>query len=175
VARCATSRPAFRRLVPAALAILLLFAAHGAAAKNQSRLEKEQANYASQNDPVHKAKILAKLGTLELEAALRQLKAGHDDQALAIVRQYRDQVSSTTRALLSSGHDAVNHPAGFKELQIGVRQCLDRLNDMILAMPVEARPWFRAERTDLMQSQNTLIDALFPSVRKVAHQKEQAR
>lgn len=164
--RSATFGPARCRLIPAALAILIVFPALGVA--KQSRMAKQEAKYESETDPVHKAKVLAKLGVLEMKEALRQLKAGHEQKSLSIVSRYRDEVHATTSALIESGRDPVKHPAGFKELQIGLRKCIDRLDDMILAMPVETRPWFRAVRSDLQESQNRLLDALFPSVKKVA-------
>jgi hypothetical protein len=175
LARRATSAPALPRLLPVALATIAVVAACGHSAGKESALEKEQANYASKTDPVDKAKTLAKLGILEMKEALRQLKAGNDDQALSTVRGYRDQVQKTTQALVTSGRDAVKHPAGFKELQISIRQCLGRLDDMILELPVDSRPWFRAVRTDLVNSQSALIDALFPSVRKFDGHGKRAR
>src|SRR6267154_1162213 len=65
-------------------------------------------------------------------------------------------------ALKSTGVDAEKKPAGFKELQISIRENVRRIDDLILSLPVDKRPFFREVRTDLVKTQNELIDALFP-------------
>jgi hypothetical protein len=58
--------------------------------------------------------------------------------------------------------DAERKPAGFKELQISLRETIRRIDDLILTLEVDKRPFFRAVRNDLFMDQNELIDKLFP-------------
>jgi hypothetical protein len=64
--------------------------------------------------------------------------------------------------LNNMGVDPERKPAGFKDLQISLRGTIRRIDDLILTLPVEKRPFFREVRTDLFNDQNQLIDDLFP-------------
>jgi len=133
------------------------------AAEQESR-EKYEAQFQLERDPVAKAKILAKLGRLEIDQARSDLKADKEEQSLADLEHYRDQVEGTVQALSSTGVNAEQHPAGFKELQISLRETLRRIDELILQLPLDKRPWFQAVRSDLTKSQNSLIEALFPTL-----------
>ena len=128
----------------------------------QSRLDKALEKYQEETDPVRKARALAKLGGPEIDLAMKQLKAGEDVTSLETLEKYRDQVQQTFAALKATGIDAERKPAGFKELQISLRRTLRSIDDLVLALPVDKRPFFRAVRDELAKVQNDLIDALFP-------------
>ena len=65
-------------------------------------------------------------------------------------------------ALRGTGVDAERKPAGFKELQISLRETIRRVDDLIFTLNVDKRPFFREVRNDLFMFQNELIDDLFP-------------
>ena len=111
-----------------------------------------------------KAKILAKLGRYEVEQAHADLKADKDEESLADLEHYRDQVESTVQGLSGLGVNAEQHPSGFKELQISLRETLRHIDELILQLPLDKRAWFQAVRSDLGKSQNYLIEALFPTL-----------
>jgi hypothetical protein len=136
--------------------------AHGAVREQGSR-SKVQAQYDAEGDPVHKARILAKLGPLDMGEARANLRADNDEQALAVLEHYNDEVRKTAEALTATGVDAQRHPAGFKELQISLREFIRHLDDLILSIEVDKRQWFLAVRSDLSATQNLLFDALFPT------------
>lgn len=124
---------------------------------------KLEAQYQSENDPVRKAKIVAKLGHFEIDQSRADLKAGDEEKALAVLERYNDEVRKTAEALTASGIDPERRPAGFKELQISLREFVRQLDDLILTLPSDKRPWFQAARSDISATQNSLFDALFPS------------
>jgi hypothetical protein len=133
------------------------------AAAQESRAKYEE-QYQLERDPVAKAKIVAKLGHFEIDQARADLKADKDEQSLADLEHYRDQVESAVQALSATGVNAEQHPAGFKELQISLRETLRHSDELILQLPLDKRPWFQAVRSDLAKSQNLLIEALFPTL-----------
>jgi hypothetical protein len=133
------------------------------AAAQETRI-KYEAQYQLEHDPVAKAKILAKLGRFEIDQARADLKADKEEQSLADLEQYRDQVESAVQALLATGVNAEQHSSGFKELQISLRETLRHIDELILQLPLDKRPWFQAVRSDLGKSQNSLIEALFPTL-----------
>jgi hypothetical protein len=146
------------RISTAAIAFLALIAPLAA----QDRLAAEVTRYEQEPDPVRKARALVKLGDDQIDEARKQLKAGDDVGSLHTLEQYRDEIQHMAAVLKSTGADAEKRPAGFKELQIGIRENVRRIDDLILSLPVDKRPFFREVRTDLVKTQNELIDALFP-------------
>jgi hypothetical protein len=127
----------------------------------QDRLAEDLARYQHEPDTVRKARALAKLGDEQIDLAKKQLK---DDEVASLhtLEQYRDEVHEMVAALSALGVDAEKKPAGFKELQISLRETIRRIDELIFTLDVDKRPFFRAVRNDLFNDQNELIDKLFP-------------
>jgi len=134
------------------------------AAAEQETQARYEAQYQLEHDPVGRAKILAKLGRFEIDRARSDLKADREEQSLADLERYRDQVENAVQALSATGVNAEQHPSGFKELQISLRETIRHVDELILQLPFDKRPWFQAVRSDLAKSQNSLIEALFPTL-----------
>ena len=128
----------------------------------QDRLDGLLAQYQHEADPVRKARVLAKLGDDQVAQAGEQLKSGADVDSLQTLEKYRDEIRETVTALEAAVPDAEKKPAGFKELQISMRETVRHIDDLILTLPVDKRPFFREVRDDLVKTQNELVDALFP-------------
>jgi hypothetical protein len=128
----------------------------------QDHLAVELEKYRSEADPVRKARALVRLGVDQIALAWQQLKNGEDVNSLQTLEQYRDEVQQTVADLKATGIDPAAKPAGFKELQISLRENIRRIDDLIFTLPADKRPFFRAVRGDLAKTQNYLIDALFP-------------
>jgi hypothetical protein len=127
----------------------------------QDHLSEDLAKYQHETDTVRKAHVLAKLGDEQIDVARKLLK--EDEVAsLHTLEQYRDEVHDVVTALTGMGVDAEKKPAGFKELQISLRETIRRIDDLILTLNVDKRPFFRVVRNDLFTDQNVLIDKLFP-------------
>ena len=150
-----TIQAKIRIAVIAALALCAPLAA-------QDRLAEDLAKYQHEADPVRKARALAKLGDEQAELAKKQLKAEDEVASLHTLEQYRDEVHDVVTALNAMGVDAERKPAGFKELQISLRETIRRIDDLILTLNVDKRSFFRVVRNDLFMDQNVLIDELFP-------------
>ena len=143
-----------------AVAALLLVAA--LAASGQDRLAQLRSDFERSSDPVRKAKALAKLGRLEIQQVREDAQAGKAAQALSQLEEYRNQVRNAHEALKATGVDAEKRYAGFKQLQISVREALRQLDDIIFAVPVDQRAPFRVVREDLDGINAQLMHALFP-------------
>lgn len=128
----------------------------------KDRLDKDLEKYQQETDPVHKARALAKLAKPQIDLARKQLNAGDDVASLHTLKLFRDECRETFAALKATGINAEKKPSGFKQLQIAIRKSIYSLDDLIVVLPVDKRIFFRAVRTDLMNIQNQLIDALFP-------------
>ena len=154
----------FRIAIIAALAVCAALAA-------QSRLAADLAKYQHETDPVRKSRALAKLGDEQIDMAKKQLVEDGEVASLHTLEQYRDEVHETVLALDSIGVDAERKPAGFKELQISLRETIRRIDDLIFTLNVDKRPFFREIRNDLFMDQSNLIDKLFPRTPEKAHTK----
>jgi hypothetical protein len=139
----------------AALALCGLLAA-------QDRLAEDLARYQHEADPVRKSRALAKLGDEQVDLAKKQLKEDDEVASLHTLEQYRDEVHDIVAVLHATGVDAEKKPAGFKELQISLRETIRRIDELILTLNVDKRAFFRVVRNDLFADQNALIDELFP-------------
>jgi|HubBroStandDraft_1064217.scaffolds.fasta_scaffold18573_2 hypothetical protein len=126
------------------------------------RLAAEQAAFDQAPDPVAKAKALAKLEPAVFEKAHQTLIDGDDVGSLAQLEHFRDETKTTIASLEALSAHAQDHPAGFKELQIALREAVRQMDAILLDLPPDKHPWFRAVRSDLVDSQNELIDLLFP-------------
>jgi type IV pilus biogenesis protein CpaD/CtpE len=153
------------------LAVLAFAAVIGQAARAEDTREKLEAQYQSEDDPVQRAKILSKLGKLEIAESRNTMKTGEDEKSLGVLEHYRDLVRDTVQALNATGVNAERHPGGYKELQISLRQALRQLDDFISTIPYDKRPWFQAVRSDLMSLQTSLLNVLFPPMPERAGRK----
>ena len=138
----------------------------------QDRLAENLARYQHEADPVRKSRDLVKLGDDQVDLARKQLKDGQDVASLHTLEQYRDEVHDSISALNGMGVDPERKPSGFKELQISLRETIRKIDDLILTLEVDKRPFFRVVRNDLFNDQNQLIDELFP--RKPDHSSQKS-
>jgi hypothetical protein len=150
-----TAPARIRMAVIAALALCVPLAA-------QDRYAESLAKYQNETDPVRKSRALARLGDVQVDQAKKQLKADDEVASLHTLEMYRDEVRDTVVALRGTSVDAERKPAGFKELQISLRETIRRIDDLILTLNVDKRPFFREVRNDLVMYQNEIIDDLFP-------------
>ncbi len=148
---------AHRLVALAALSTVLL-----SGARAQENVAELQAQFSKENDPVRKAKLLAKLGDAQFRLMRREADASNYAQALRALEDYRNEVHTAEAALKATGVDPERKPGGFKQLQIHVRKSLRELDQTILALPNDQQPPFEAARGDLQHVNKELIDLLFP-------------
>jgi hypothetical protein len=129
---------------------------------SQTVLDDLRARYTHEPDPVRKAKLLPKLGDAEFLAVQKQLDAGSTDDALAAVREYRDQAQSCVTALDAKEPDPEKHSSGYKQLQISLRESIRRIDFIMANLTGDDQKPFRALRDDLEQLDQHVIKELFP-------------
>ncbi len=128
----------------------------------QSSLEQYQTQFNHEKDPVHRAKLMTKLGRAEFEVIRRDLAAGNYDDAVKTVQALESESAEVEDALEATGIDAEKNPSGFKEFQISVRSSIDRLNDLMAGMTADEQPPFGHARKKLDVIDRALIQRLFP-------------
>ena len=150
--------PCTRGLWLAALAVPLL----SNPAQAQDRTAQLRSVFDQQASAIEKAKLMPRLGEAEFRDARKEIAAGHLPEAAAILAQYRAQALLCDQGLEAAGRDAEKHPAGFKQLQISLRESLRRLNEILVGLPADDQAPFLAVHKDLDELNRRLIRKLFP-------------
>ncbi len=132
------------------------------AAEGQTRVDVLQAELDREPNPVHKAKLIHKLGDAQFQEAHRAGDAEDYDAVAKWMESYRDNARKALSALEAVHPDGERHAEGYKQMQIHVRKSLRALEETILATPESYRSRLEVVRKDLIAVQDELISRLFP-------------
>lgn len=138
----------------AVLASGTLLAARDTTAKLEARLARAK-------DPAQRARIAAKLGTLELEELSAAYHDGRYEQGGALLKKFLDGVEEADRGLATLAVKPRRKSKGFKELEICVRESIRQLRDLATMLSVPDREPLEAAIHRLEKVQNNLLNALF--------------
>lgn len=115
-----------------------------------------------ETDPVHRAKLMPRLGEEQFRDIAAKMSDGDSSEALTILKQYRDEAALCMKDLDAKVADPEKHAGGFKELEISVRESLRRLEELMLSMTGDEQTPFREVRDELDQINRHLVRELFP-------------
>ncbi|MGH9775118.1 MAG: hypothetical protein ACRD50_09245 [Candidatus Acidiferrales bacterium] len=118
--------------------------------------------YASEKDPVRRAKLLQRTGAAEMAVCRKAVEEKDLPRSVILLGDYRDAVLETQKQLEGLGVDAENRPAGFKQLQISVRESLRMMKDILLEVPEDWKDPFNAVHAQLEEVNRELLRDLFP-------------
>jgi hypothetical protein len=128
----------------------------------QERLAQYKTQFDNERDPVRKAKILVKLSESQFQQIRSEADSGKVDEGLRDLETLRDECVSTHEALKAKAVDPERKSAGFKELEISVRESLHRLREVLAGLSGEDEKHYAKVRVQLEQLNNELIKELFP-------------
>ncbi len=124
-----------------------------------------RARYDREANPVHRAELVQKLGAAQFREIEKNVANRQFDSAAQLLDQYHSEAEDSSKALDQADINAVKKPAGFKQLQISVRESVERLDRMISTMTPDEQALFRHDRDDLEELNSHLLQELFPSPR----------
>lgn len=128
----------------------------------QDRTADLRSRFEHETNPVQRAKLMPALGEAEFREIRKDAEADKLSDALALLREYRDQVQICVKGLDSTKVDAEKHPSGFKQLEMSLQESLRRVDAMLPAMTSEEQAPFLEVRKDLDDMNKHLIEQLFP-------------
>lgn len=128
----------------------------------QDRTAELRSRFEHEANPVQKAKLMPDLGEAEFQQVRKDVDDQHLPDALNLLRDYDSQVNACVKALASTNVDPDKHPAGFKQLQISVRESLRQIDALVPSMSVDEQAPFLEIRKDLDEINRHLIEELFP-------------
>lgn len=129
---------------------------------SQDRTADLRSRFEQETNPVQKAKLMQSLGEAEFQQIRKDVEADRLSDALALLREYRDQAESCAKGLDATKVDAEKHPSGFKQLQISVQESLRRVDAFLPNMTSDEQAPFLEVRKDLDDENRHLIEQLFP-------------
>jgi hypothetical protein len=145
-----------------AVALVCAPAQFAAADAAQNQAAGDQARFEREKDPVHKAKMMQRLGADEFEEIRRNVNDGNLSEAVRVLDRYRDQARSCIEGLDAKHVNSAKHSSGFKQLQISLQEALRRLDEIIAGLTSDEQPPFLAARGDLSKMNDDLVHELFP-------------
>lgn len=148
----------FRLWAPIAMLALL---PAGAAAQNTAA--EFHTRFLQDADPVHRAESMHKLGAAEFDEITKNFDAGKFPDALALLREYRDEIDTCEKGLDARNVDAEKHPKGYKQLEMSVRESLRKLDRLIVSLTSDEQAPFVEVRQNLEALNRHLIHELFPN------------
>jgi hypothetical protein len=145
------------------LPILVLSLALGSSFLQVDRTAELRSKFSKENNPVKKAKILPQLAESEFQQIQDQLRADNAAEAAAIVKQMAEEASMCRDALDAKVKNPEDHPDGYRQLQISVRQSLRRIDDIMSGLSGDEQTPFREARAELDDVDHGLLRELFPT------------
>lgn len=124
-----------------------------------------RARFERESNPVHKAELMQKLGAAEFRELEKHAADKHFSEAAQVLSQYHSEAESCSKALDQANINAAKKPAGFKQLQMSVREALRRLDRLISTMTADDQRLFRKDRDSLEELNSHLLQELFPGQR----------
>ncbi|HEY5068188.1 MAG TPA: hypothetical protein VII37_00325 [Candidatus Acidoferrum sp.] len=133
----------------------------GGAAVATDKLGEMQARFDHEKNPVHRAKLLEKLGDAEFDEARRAFKANDLSAVDTVLEKYRDNVRVAFEGLKKKSSDAEKNSNGYRQLEIHVRRGIRETDEIILRVPEEYQPPLQLVHRDLDAMDKELIHMLF--------------
>jgi hypothetical protein len=120
-----------------------------------ARIERE-------SKPVKKAKLEVRLARVKLHQAIAACDQGNLDQTNRLLGAYMEVLNSAWALLKDSGRVAHKKPAGFKELDIELREDARYLEDLRRRIPYDQRGTVEEIGREVDQLRNEVLNKLFP-------------
>ena len=147
-------------LLTVGLVILAAVAPAVRGAENEAQLE---ARLKRETNPVRKAKLEIRLSRLKLYRASDAFDKGDLEAANMLLEAYVAQVKSAWATLKSSGRRASKKPAGFKELDIALREDARYLDDLKHRVSYMVRAPVEKAEQEVEDLRSEVLKALFPA------------
>jgi succinate dehydrogenase flavin-adding protein (antitoxin of CptAB toxin-antitoxin module) len=120
-----------------------------------------QARFDHETNPVHRAKLLEKLGDAQFDETRRAFKANDLVTVGVVLEKYRDNVRVAFEGLKKKRADAERDASGYRQLEIHARRGIREVEEILLRIPEEFQPPLQIVRGDLDAIDRELIRMLF--------------
>jgi hypothetical protein len=125
-------------------------------------VKEQQARFDAEENSVHKAKLVNKLGDMQFNAIHEAEKVENYNLAAEILEKYRDNVRAALAALRKQHPDAERQSNGYRQLEMHLGRGIGEVNDALRAVPPGLLPPLRLVREDLIAMDEEMLRLLFP-------------
>ncbi len=125
-----------------------------------------------QQNPVRRAKLKVRLGRVKLTQAIAAYDGGSLEQCQQLLDSYLETMRGAWADLQSSGRQAWRKPNGFKQLDIGLREDVRFLEDLMRRVPYERRGPIKNVYHEAESLREAVLKALFPPERPLKERKK---
>jgi len=147
-------------LLTVGLVILAAVAPAARGAETEAQLE---SRLKRESDPVRKAKVEIRLSRFKLYRAADAFDKGNIEGANQLLDDYVEQVKSAWMTLKGSGRQAHKKPAGFKELDIALREDARFIDDLKHRVSYMVRAPVEKVAQEVEDLRGEVLKALFPA------------
>jgi len=133
-----------------------------AAGATKETVSELQQRFDREENAVHKAKLMQKLGDAQFEALHAAEKVEDYNTVGVILEKYRDNVRAALVGLKKTHPDAERQSNGYRQLQMDVHRGVREVEEALRSSPEEFRPPLQLVQTDLTQMDDELLRLLFP-------------
>lgn len=127
----------------------------------EDKLAELQKRFDRETNPVHRAKLLEKLGDAQFAETRRAFKANDLVTVGIVLEKYRDDVREALEGLKKKHPDAEKQPGGYRQLEIHVRRGIREVEEILLRVPEQYQPPLELVRGDLDRMDREMIGMLF--------------
>lgn len=127
------------------------------------RLDEERARLDRTTDAVGRTR--AQIRISDLLVSLMGDAVGDNDMERVEerVRQYRESITDARDTMMNSGRNAESNAAGFRDLEIALRQHVRQLEDIGMGLTFQFREPFETLIDEVTMIRDELLGALFPA------------
>ena len=128
----------------------------------QDRTAQLRARFEKETDPVRKARMVTLLADSEFREMHEKIDTGDLAAAVEIAGRVRDEARASKKLLDAKSRDAEEHPDGYKQLEISVRESMRRLDDIMVSLAKDEQAPLAEVRQDMDELDRQMIHQLFP-------------
>jgi hypothetical protein len=133
------------------------------AAAATETLAELQDRFDHEDNAVHRAKLMQKLGDAQFAALHAAEKAEDYNVVGTTLEKYRDNVRTALTALKKAQPDAERKSNGYRQLQIHLSRGIREAEEALRSSPDEYRPPLELVRRDLLAMNDEMLRLLFPA------------
>lgn len=127
-----------------------------------ARLDEEKNDLARTNDPVDRTRIQIRISDLMISFMIDAIQAGNPGLIPDLTVEYQDAIVDAQKTMMNSGRDPTRNVAGFRDLEIALRQQIRQLTDIGNSLTLAQRQPIDEVVVEATEIRNELLDALFP-------------
>jgi hypothetical protein len=126
------------------------------------RLARERGRLSELKDPVQRTKSYIVISTLLLDFITGATRDHQTDVMGPLLEQYTTAIRSARDTIVNSDRDPTRNPAGYRDLELALRQHARRLDDIGRTLSLDDRAGVEAARNVATTIREELIKLIFP-------------